>query len=76
MYTRCKGTGMYIIYLLKDQLPLEACSPFRLWPSKRLKNGATGCGNTFHTRQTQFWELHVSTFFEGPMFEFSIYVSP
>ena len=25
------------------------------------QNTSTGCGNTFHTQQTQFWELHVST---------------
>ena len=35
------------------------------------QNDATGCGNIFHTRQTQFWELHFSTFF-GPTFEFPI----
>ena len=28
-----------------------------------MQNDATGCGNTVHTRQTQFWELHFPTFF-------------
>ena len=27
-----------------------------------MQNDATGCGNIFHTRQTQFWELHFLTF--------------
>ena len=39
-------------------------------PWECAQNDATGCGNTFHTRQTHFWELHFSTFF-GPTFQYS-----
>ena len=42
----------------------------RIWPRggrECAQNDATGCGNIFHTRQTQFWELYFSTFF-GPTF--------
>ena len=49
----------------------------RIWPRGGLEcaqNDATGCGNTFHTQQTQFWGFYVSTFF-GPTFRFRADIS-